>query len=97
MPNGLKYPYIKIRSKNELAKRIASKTLPYSKTSALIKNVLNNFDEYWYDSKCSQPEENKFVRSAINSPLGILLDNINQKILKPYDDLLPNFIFGGVS
>jgi len=91
------YPKISIRSKNELAKHISSKTLPYDTALRLIKDVLANFNRYWYDSSASEPEKGKFVRSAVGTPLNILLKLIDQKVLAPHDHLIPDFIFGGVS
>lgn len=92
-----RYPQIKIRSKNELAKRISSKNFPQDEALKLINDCLNNFDNYWKDSKKSEPEKQKYVRSAYKSPLDKLLKLIDRKILKPHDLMLPNFIFGGVS
>lgn len=92
-----RYPNIAIRSKNELAKRISSDKFPFEKSLALINDVLKNFDLYWKDSKSSNCGKGKFVRSAFRTPLGKLLDLINKKVLAPYDVLLPNFIFGGLT
>ena len=92
------YPKIGLRSKNEIAKRISSKKLSTNEALILINDVLKNFDSYWYDSKNSKPEEQKFVRSATKSPaLKKLLKLISEKILKPYDVLVPEFMFGGLS
>lgn len=92
-----RYPNLQIRSKNELAKRLSGKG--FSKTEALnlINDVLANYEQYWSDHPTmSQPDKNKWVRNAKRTNLGLLLKLINQRILKPYDDLIPNFIFGGV-
>jgi len=92
-----RYPKISIRSRNELAKHISSKTLPYDVVLGLINDVIANFNKYWYDSSESEPEKGKFVRSAIGTPLNKLLKLIDQKVLAPHDRLIPDFIFGGVS
>jgi|SRR3989344_1834425 len=92
-----RYPYIGIRTKYELAKRIASAALPYPKALALINDALVNFDRYWYDSKDSKPAEEKFVRSAVGNSLGKLLQLIDRRVLAPHDNRVPGFIFGGLS
>lgn len=93
-----RYPKINLRSKNDLAKRISHKTLSYEEALKLINLVTENFDEYWHSvKKMSEPEKNKYVRSCKNTPLDKLLKLINKKILAPYDCLIPEFIFGGVS
>ena len=98
MPNKNRYPQIRLRSKNDLAKRISYKNFSYGDALKLINNVLGNYDKYWHDVKSmSKPEENKFVRSCKNTQLDKLLKLINDKILAPYDSLAPEFIFGGVS
>lgn len=97
MQGSKRYPSLKLRSKNEIAKRISGKDLSYDQALSLINNVLNNFNSYWYDSKHSEPDKNKFVRSAIGTPLGQLLGLIDAKILAPNDRLVPEFIFGGLS
>jgi hypothetical protein len=97
MQKGRRYPQINIGSKNELAKRISYKSLPRNEALALINDVIANFDNYWKDSKSSQPEKGKYVRSAVGTKLGFLLKLINRKVLKPYDGLVPEFIFGGIS
>ena len=92
------YPPIKILSKNDLAKRIASKKLSFEKALLLINDTTLNFDKYWHDAVAlSKPEEGKFVRSSNYTPLGKLLTLIDKNLLAPYDNLIPNFIFGGVS
>lgn len=93
-----RYPRIRLRSKNEIAKRIASISLPQGAALALLNDVLINFDAYWYDSKRSDPVRGKFVRSAVKSPpLRKLLKLIDEIILVPYDSMVPGFIFGGLS
>lgn len=88
-----------IRSKNELAKRIADNSQPYQECLLLINDVMRHFDAYWYDSCKSEPDNGKFVRSAAgkNNPLGKLLKLINNKILASCDNLIPDFIYGGIS
>lgn len=92
-----RFPKIGLRSKNELAKRISSKSFSYDQALALINDVLKNKDKYWYDSKGSKPKDGKYVRSAYGKPLGRLLKLIDRKVLAPNDNLLPPFIYGGVS
>jgi len=92
-----RFPKINIRSKNELAKHIADKSHPYQERLVLINDAINNFSDYWYDSGRSEPEKEKFVRSAIGTPLGKLLKLLNDKVLAPFDCLIPEFIFGGIS
>jgi len=96
MPNEI-YPRINIRSKNDLAKRISNKKLKTKDSLRLINDVLKNFDKYWHDSKASEPEKEKYIRSAAGNNLGNLLDLINKKVLAPHDQTLPYFIFGGIS
>lgn len=93
-----RYPQLHLRSKNEIAKRISSASLTPKEALALINDVLKNFDLYWYDSKSSEPEKEKYVRSAAKSPaLKKLLWLINRKILAPHDKMIPDFAFGGLS
>ncbi len=95
--SSVRYPQLRIRSKNELAKRLADKSFSQAAALALINDALDNFEKYWYDSKHSETEKEKFIRSAIGTPLGQLLALIDRRLLKPYDALIPNCIFGGVS
>lgn len=99
MPTKLeRYPDLGIRSKNELAKRLASKKLPYAKSLELINDVLSNFEKYWSDHPVqSEPEKGKYVRNAAGSNLGRLLKLIDTKVLAPNDALIPGFLFGGLS
>lgn len=97
MSDGVRYPRINLGSKNELAKRISGKNFSYQAALALVNDVLENHNIYWYDSDRSEPEKGKYVRSAVKSPLGKLLKRIDKKILRPHDHLVPNFIFGGLS
>ena len=92
-----RYPFINLASKNELAKRIMGKKLPYPMALQLINDAINNFDAYWYDSAHSDPKEEKFVRSAVGNSLGKLLKLIDRKVLAPYDVMVPDFIFGGLA
>jgi hypothetical protein len=94
----ISFPKINIRSKNELAKRIAGKDLSFGDALELVNIVLKNFDRLWYDSsRASKPEEGKFVRAAIKgSALDRLLKLINVKILSQYDELVPSYVFGGL-
>lgn len=93
-----RYPNIFLRSKNDIAKRLASNDFSYKDALDTINDVLKNFDRHWYDSKRSKPDEGKYVRSAAKSPsLRKILRLINEKILKPHDGMVPDFIFGGIS
>lgn len=93
-----RYPQLNIRSKNELAKHISNKRLPYEKALALINDVQKNHDSYWRDHpKYSQPDKGKWVRDASQSGLGKLLKLIDGEVLKPNDNLIPPFLFGGLS
>jgi len=92
-----RYPKLYIRSKNELAKHLSHSKFPKEEALALINDTLKNFNKYWKDNEYkSEPEKEKFVRSAKGTPLGRLLDNINKSVLAPHDKMLPVFIFGGV-
>lgn len=91
-----RYPKIHILSKNEFAKHISHSRFPKEKARALINGVITNFDKYWKDSKRSDSVSGKFVRSAKGTPLGILLQKVNEMVLGPYDKLIPSFIFGGL-
>lgn len=90
------YPKLFIRSKTELAKHISHTDFPPQQALRLINDVLLNFESYWKDSKSSQPEKNKYVRNAKGTPLGLLLQKIDSKILSSHDKKLPEFIFGGI-
>jgi hypothetical protein len=92
-----RYPKIHIQSKNDFAKHISHSKFSKENALALINNVTQNFDQFWKDNKNqSEPEKEKYVRSAKTTPLGKLLDLINKRVLAPRDKILPNFIFGGV-
>lgn len=92
-----RYPKLYIRSKNELAKHLSHNKFPKEEVLALINDVLNNFTRYWRDNEYrSEPEKEKYVRSAKRTPLGRLLDNINKTVLAPHDKMLPDFVFGGI-
>lgn len=93
-----RYPKIRLRSKNEFAKRISSSKFSQKEALGLINMVSSNYDKYWHDVKViSEPSKNKFIRSAKNTPLEKLLRLTNNKILAPYDNMVPEFIFGGLS
>lgn len=93
-----RYPEINIRSKNELAKRLGSRRMPSKEALDLINDVLLNYDKYWSDHPgMSQPEKGKWVRNASGTNLGRLLKEIDARLLKVHDELLPGFVFGGVS
>lgn len=93
-----RYPSIDIRSKNELAKRISSKRLLTNDALDLINDVLENYDKYWVDHPTmSQPDKGKWVRDSSRTNLGRLLKEVDARVLKVHDGMLPDFIFGGVS
>lgn len=96
--NQRNYPKIRIRSRNELAKRISNKNLTLVEAKGLIQDVLDNYDNCWRDHpEYSEPTKNKWVRDASGTRLSKLHEFISETILKPYDDMLPDFIFGGIS
>lgn len=93
-----RYPKIYIRSKTDLAKRIAGKDLNFAEALALVNRVRQNKDKLWRDNmKMSEPDEGKFVRDASRTELGKLLKLIDKKLLAPHDNNLPRFIWGGIS
>src|SRR3989339_1652694 len=95
---NIRYPKIFIRSKTELERHISHKGFPRGVALSLINDTITHFNEYWKDNKkYSNPAKGKYVRNAKGTPLGLLLKKINERILKPYDKILPNFIFGGIS
>jgi hypothetical protein len=91
-----RYPKLCIKSKNELAKHISHQGFSKENALALINDVLENFDQYWKDSKHSEPAKQKYVRNAKYTKLGLLLQKINTMVIAPHDKMLPEFIFGGV-
>ncbi|NTV44594.1 MAG: hypothetical protein HGA67_02775 [Candidatus Yonathbacteria bacterium] len=92
-----RYPKLNIRSKNELAKHLSTKKISKESRLALINDVLTNFDTYWKDNLHeSKPQERKYVRNAKHTHLDKLLRAINEQVLSPHDNLLPEFIFGGI-
>lgn len=93
----VKYPKIFLRSKNDLSKRLSHKNLSQKKALELINICLINKDNLWEDfEEKSEPKKNKYVRNASGTSLGEILELIDRKLLKPYDHLLPEYIFGGV-
>lgn len=93
-----RYPDIKILSKHYLAKVIISRKLTYEAGLGLINDSIKNFDTYWVDNvEMSKPVKKKWVRDASRTPLGVLLKAIDRNVLKPYDHMLPSFIYGGVN
>ncbi len=92
------YPSVKILSKHYLAKVISRRMLTYKAALDLINDSVKNFDLYWVDNAgMSKPEKKKWVRDASRTPLGVLLKAIDRRLLKPYDYMLPSFIYGGVN
>jgi len=93
----VRYPTINIRSKRELARHISHRRFDAAQAAELINDVKANHAVYWKDNMFqSEPEKNKYVRSAKRTPLGKLLEHVNNSILAQYDNLLPPFIFGGI-
>lgn len=93
-----RYPSLNILSKNELAKHISNKSIPFEKVLSLINDVQQNHDAYWRDHpKHSQPDRGKWVRDASQTKLGKLLKLIDAEVFKPSDKILPSFLFGGLS
>lgn len=92
------YPKLRIMSKKYLAKRLTSKKLTQEQALSLIDDSLSNFDSLWEDHPTeSKPQKLKWVRDASRTQLGKLLKAIDSNILKPNDNLLPPFIYGGVN
>jgi len=91
-----RYPHLLIRSKNELAKHISDAKFSKNDALDLINRVLKDYDHYWRESSESEPEKGKYVRDAKGTPLGLLLNKIDKKVLARHDSSLPNFIFGGL-
>ena len=96
MGGSRRYPKIGIRSKNELAKRISGKGLSQQQALDLINDVVKNRDKYWKDSKMSEPLSEKWVRNASHTNYGKLLSLISTRVLAPHDNMVPDFIFGGL-
>lgn len=93
----VKYPKIHIRSSREFARHISHKKFSVDEAMDLINDVKANREIYWKDNiHHSEPEKEKYVRSAKGKPLGKLLEYINVAVLGKYDNLLPNFVFGGI-
>lgn len=93
-----RYLIIGLRSKNEIAKRLSSTNLPYEEAKNLIDDCLGNLDTYWHDHpERSEPEKQKWVRNSAGTPLGKLQKLVDHRILRPYDDMVPVFIHGGIS
>lgn len=92
-----KHPKLNLYTKNQLANAIRGNGLSFHEATALIEDCRNNKNKYWSDNiKESDPSSGKWVRNASGSPLGQLLERINQRILAPHDGELPPFIYGGV-
>lgn len=92
-----RYPDIRLRSKNEIIKRISRKDFSQQDALNLLNDCLINFNEYWADHPdMSDPSKDKWVRNASYSPLGKLHKIINRGVLAPYDCWLPQIIHGGV-
>lgn len=89
---------LRIDSKNALAARISSSHLPKERARSLIDYVVLHHPDLWRDSlTASQPEKQKWVRTAHGTELGRLLKLIDRRILATLDDEMPSFIFGGRS
>ena len=93
---GKRYPKIFIRSKSELAKHISHRGLSRFEAQNLINDVISHYDNFWKDSKESDPKKEKYVRTAKGTPLGLLLQKIDEMVFAPHDRMLPNYIFSGV-
>lgn len=91
------YPAIGIRSRNELAKRIAHQGFSQQEALALIEDCELNHELYWKDSRRSEPSKGKYVRSAVGAPLGNLLKLIDRRVFAPNDALIPAYIYGGLN
>lgn len=96
MQKNRRYPKLFIRSKNELAKHISHERFSKENALTFINDATKNFERYWKDSKKSDPKKEKHIRNARGTPLGQLLGKINTTVLAPHDDMIPEFIFGGI-
>jgi hypothetical protein len=93
----IKYPKIFLRSKNDLSKRLSHRKFSQKEALFLINDCIKNKDKYWEDYLAmSEPKNNKYVRNSSGTNLGKLLKLIDKNILQPYDNLLPNYIYGGI-
>lgn len=53
-----RYPKIRLRSKNELSKKISGPKFKQKDALNLLNIVLNNYDKYWHDvKKISEPSK----------------------------------------
>lgn len=93
-----RYPKIYIRSQSDLANQISDPRFANSKKRSLklIGDVRKNFNSYWRDHP-TQSKDGKWVRDASGTKLGKLISLINENVFSKYDNLLPAFIFGGIS
>lgn len=93
-----KYPRMNLYSKNAVANAISGRGFSYDAALRLIDDCVANKDRYWRDNlKESKPESGKWVRDASRWPLGTLLKLLNERMLAPYDKLLPAYVYGGVT
>ena len=92
------YPTLKIYTINQLANKISGRGLSYGNAVKLINDCIKNKNSYWWDViQASDLDNDKWVRSAKGTQLGLLLERIDKNLLKPYDNLLPSFIYGGLT
>lgn len=92
-----RYPKLLILSKNELAKHISHKGFSKQDALDLINTSIQDHGKHWKDNKnLSEPDKGKYVRNAKGTPLGKLLDKLNKNVLAPNDEMVPEFIFGGL-
>lgn len=90
-------PNLRLYTGKDLANEICDESLPFNKTSWLIKRCADNKDKYWHDVKfLSDPEKNKWVHSAKETPLGEFQARLNEKVLAPHDDIIPAYVYGGL-
>lgn len=92
------YPQIKLYTKKQIANLIRGKNISFGAAMKLIGDCLQNKNEYWSDNaRESEPNEEKWVRSACGTPLGELQNRISQRIFAVHDRDLPPYVYGGVS
>lgn len=90
-------PNLHLYTERDLANAIHDESLPFNKASWLIKRCIDNKDKYWHDVKfLSDPEKNKWVHSAKETPLGEFQARLNKKVLAPHDDIIPAYVYGGL-
>ncbi len=89
------YPPLSIHSKKQL------ESLAGNNKAATVKEWITlcsqDCSKLWRDNvRLSDPTKDKFVRTAKGTALGKLLTLLDRRVLKPHDELLPPYLFGGL-